>query len=171
MAFIAFMYNSVGGTENCKISIVKVTLEGFIAVVLCALECTRWPWNVYLRMLFSGVGRVYVPLVHVWWGLCTAKCFYACARFRVRQKRDPLNYEDGGGGRWHHGDQDRVRPEPPEVRDQALRHGERRKGQEEKRCFICGSCSHIMKECPKYRGRAGEQTGRHSNHMVSGCGF
>ncbi|XP_023658732.2 terminal uridylyltransferase 7 [Paramormyrops kingsleyae] len=80
-------------------------------------------------------------------------------RRKVRQKRDPLNYEDGGGGRRHHGNQDRVRPEPLEVRDQALRHGDRRKGQEEKRCFICGSCSHIMKECPKYRGRAGSPRG------------
>uniref|UniRef100_A0A8C9U4C1 Terminal uridylyl transferase 7 n=1 Tax=Scleropages formosus TaxID=113540 RepID=A0A8C9U4C1_SCLFO len=80
-------------------------------------------------------------------------------RRKMRHKHDHPGPEDGAGGRWHRGDQDRVWVEPQESpRDQAPRQGDRWKRQEEKRCFICGSSSHIKKECPAYKGPAGKKS-------------
>ncbi|MFT7811851.1 terminal uridylyltransferase 7 isoform X1 [Arapaima gigas] len=82
--------------------------------------------------------------------------FNNCSCLRVRHKHDHPGPEDGVGSRWHRGDQNHVWAEPSESpRDQGPRQGDRWKRQEEKRCFICGSSSHIKKECPVYKGPAG----------------
>ncbi|KAG7481113.1 hypothetical protein MATL_G00063350 [Megalops atlanticus] len=70
-----------------------------------------------------------------------------------RKQRQRREQEDSTASRWRHDERERAEPQGPRPAERRRRQEEREA--KERRCFLCGSHTHIKKECPQHRASAG----------------